>query len=456
MSGATDAAIGMMDGAYFTSKNEILTFFNNLLNLNLTKIEQTASGAMACQLTEYIFPGSVAMSRVNWAAQSPHEYIGNYKLLQNAFTKNKIQKYVDVDKLIRAKYQDNLEFCQWLKAFFDQTSSMMRGGREGYDPVAVRAKGKGGKTVASNKGGMKKSSASAGGASTRTVGSGRTGTTGASRPVRSTATTSNSRTASGSSTSSRVAASKENNANSRLPAQSRHVASSSADSAKSAKYEEENRALKSENTCLKSENTSLKSKFSESEHALAEVEMTLQTVESERDFYFEKLRGIEVMLQVYKEKEEEEEGGGDVATVMDRMFKVMYATMEDDVVVDDEGNLLGEIPVESSIDKSALFSEKAQDDLGEEEEEELLTSGIENIVEDSANDVSEEIIPPNQFSSDSSDLDDDELLTSGLDDEPLTKVEEPVSKIDDESEFKECSAVVHDDDDFSDEDLLAD
>ena len=117
--------------------------------------------------------------------------------------------------------------------------------------------------------------------------------------------------------------------------------------------------------------------------------------------------------------------------------------------------LLGDIPAESSIDKSALFNEKAQDDLVEEEEEELLTSGIENIVEDSAN-VSEEIIPPNQFSSDSSDLDDDELLTSGLDDEPLTKVEEPVSKIDDESEFKECLAVVHDDDDFSDEDLLAD
>ena len=67
--------------------------------------------------------------------------------------------------------------------------------------------------------------------------------------------------------------------------------------------------------------------------------MSLQTVESERDFYFEKLRGIEVMLQVYKEKEEECAGSGGVNRVMDRMFKVMYATMEDDVVVDDEGNV---------------------------------------------------------------------------------------------------------------------
>ena len=101
----------MMDGAYFTSRNDLLNFFNSLLDLNLTKIEQTASGAVACQLTEYIFPGSVPMSRVNWGAKASHEYVANYKLLQHAFNKNKIQRYVDVDKLIRAKYQDNLEFC---------------------------------------------------------------------------------------------------------------------------------------------------------------------------------------------------------------------------------------------------------------------------------------------------------------------------------------------------------
>ena len=56
MSGhATDLAIGMMDGAYFTSRNEILSFINTLLDLNLAKIEQTASGAVACQIIEYIF-----------------------------------------------------------------------------------------------------------------------------------------------------------------------------------------------------------------------------------------------------------------------------------------------------------------------------------------------------------------------------------------------------------------
>ena len=46
-----------------------------------------------------------------------------------------------------------------------------------------------------------------------------------------------------------------------------------------------------------------------------------------------------VMLQVYKEREEEAEGSGDVTRVMDSIFKVMYASMEDNVVVDDEGNV---------------------------------------------------------------------------------------------------------------------
>jgi RP/EB family microtubule-associated protein len=108
----------LMDAAYFLGRRELLDFFNELLHLNLTKIEQTASGAVACQLADYIFPGSIPMQRVNWEAQTDYEFFQNYKLLRAAFNKHNVRRHIDVDRLVRAKYQDNLEFCQWLKAFF--------------------------------------------------------------------------------------------------------------------------------------------------------------------------------------------------------------------------------------------------------------------------------------------------------------------------------------------------
>ena len=90
-------------------------------------------------MIDSLFPGSVPMSRVNWDAKSEYEYVNNYKLLQGSFGKLKIDKPVDVNKLIRAKYQDNLEFMQWLKAYYEMHQPV-----DGYDAVAQRQKGKGG------------------------------------------------------------------------------------------------------------------------------------------------------------------------------------------------------------------------------------------------------------------------------------------------------------------------
>ena len=109
----------MMEGAFFVSKNELISWINDLLQIHITKVEQMASGAAYCQIMDIMYPGSVAMSKINWLAQYDHEFVVNYKLLQAAFDKNNIQKHIDVEKLIKAKYQDNLEFFQWFKRFFD-------------------------------------------------------------------------------------------------------------------------------------------------------------------------------------------------------------------------------------------------------------------------------------------------------------------------------------------------
>ena len=48
---------------------------------------------------------------------------------------NGIVKASQVTKLVKAKYQDNLEFAQWIKKFFD-LNCKEKG--EGYDPIARR------------------------------------------------------------------------------------------------------------------------------------------------------------------------------------------------------------------------------------------------------------------------------------------------------------------------------
>eukprot|EP00002_Diphylleia_rotans_P024967 TRINITY_DN4930_c0_g1_i4.p1 TRINITY_DN4930_c0_g1~~TRINITY_DN4930_c0_g1_i4.p1 ORF type:complete len:155 (-),score=26.31 TRINITY_DN4930_c0_g1_i4:95-559(-) len=114
--------IGMMEGAYFVSRTELLSWVNSTLKLNYTKVEQVCTGAAYCQLMDILHPGQVPLSKVNFGAKLEYEYIKNFKVLQTVFTKLGIEKRIEVDKLVKGKYQDNLEFLQWFKAYFDRNT----------------------------------------------------------------------------------------------------------------------------------------------------------------------------------------------------------------------------------------------------------------------------------------------------------------------------------------------
>jgi len=131
--GRTASTVGMMEGAFFVSRSDLLQWINQLLEVHLTKVEQCASGAIYCQILDACHPGTVAMRKVNWMAKAEHEFIPNYKVLQAAFDKNLIERNIDVDKLIRAKYQDNLEFLQWMKCYWER-----QGVAAEYDPCPAR------------------------------------------------------------------------------------------------------------------------------------------------------------------------------------------------------------------------------------------------------------------------------------------------------------------------------
>jgi len=82
---------------------------------------------------DMLFPGSVPMKRVKFRTNLEHEYIQNFKILQAAFKKMNVDKIIPIDRLIKGRFQDNFEFLQWFKKFFDANYD----GRD-YDASAAR------------------------------------------------------------------------------------------------------------------------------------------------------------------------------------------------------------------------------------------------------------------------------------------------------------------------------
>lgn len=122
-----------LDARFVGSRRKLLSWANSTFSLNLTKVEQCANGAFYCQAMDACHQGSIPMKKVNWSAKAPHEAVPNYKLLQQAFDRSDIKKRLEVDKLVRGKYQDNLEMLQWIKTYYDKN---FPGGE--YDAVGRR------------------------------------------------------------------------------------------------------------------------------------------------------------------------------------------------------------------------------------------------------------------------------------------------------------------------------
>lgn len=106
-----------------------------------------------------------------------------------------------------------------------------------------------------------------------------------------------------------------------------------------------------------SADTQLVNKNAELESKVSELETIVCDVEKERDFYFGKLRSIELFLQI---KQDQNWEGCERSDIVDNLFKVLYATVDDDVFVDDDGEI---VPVTEDPEvnelSTALASETA-------------------------------------------------------------------------------------------------
>merc|ERR1712168_655049 len=81
-----------------------------------------------------LFPACLSLKKIKFDAKHEHEFIHNFKALQNSFKKMGVDKVIPVERLVKGRFQDNFEFVQWFKKFFDANYQ----GDE-YDGAAARA-----------------------------------------------------------------------------------------------------------------------------------------------------------------------------------------------------------------------------------------------------------------------------------------------------------------------------
>uniref|UniRef100_A0A4W4GCE5 DNA (cytosine-5-)-methyltransferase n=1 Tax=Electrophorus electricus TaxID=8005 RepID=A0A4W4GCE5_ELEEL len=115
------------------SRFEILAWLNKLLQTKFTQVEQICSGACFCQIMDWLFPGTINISKVNFQSQDQADFLQNYSLLQESFTKNGITKAIPAEELITGKFKPNFAFLKWFKKFFQTNLT-----GQVYSPVEAR------------------------------------------------------------------------------------------------------------------------------------------------------------------------------------------------------------------------------------------------------------------------------------------------------------------------------
>nr|CAB3263643.1 microtubule-associated protein RP/EB family member 1 [Phallusia mammillata] len=117
------------------SRHELVRWVNDSLQLHIKKVEELCTGGVYCQFMHMLFldSGKVPMNKIKWNSKLEHEFISNFKILQNVFKKTGVDKVIPVERLVKGKFQDNFEFLQWFKKFFDANYQGLE-----YDPVAAR------------------------------------------------------------------------------------------------------------------------------------------------------------------------------------------------------------------------------------------------------------------------------------------------------------------------------
>ncbi|EAZ63777.2 hypothetical protein PICST_80317 [Scheffersomyces stipitis CBS 6054] len=281
------------------SRTELLNWLNVTLDLNYTKVETCGTGAAFCQLMDSIV-GGIPMSKVRFDdARTEYDYRSNWKILQAAFTRNGITKHIEVEKLIKCRLQDNLELLQWFRKYWLEN----KGYNDNYDARTKRPNN----TTATT------SSPTAVASAGRRVSSASNGRTSLMTPTTPVSNLTQNHTAS----SSKL----------------------------TAKYTRELSESKQQIASLNEE--------------LQEYRISSESLETERNFYFNKLRQIEILVQHITEMQESENLDEIAALTVPQ-----FATQIQTILYSTEEGFQSTNEVEHELGANGAAAESFSDDEG--------------------------------------------------------------------------------------------
>ncbi|XP_032591516.1 microtubule-associated protein RP/EB family member 1 isoform X4 [Drosophila grimshawi] len=259
------------------SRHDMLAWVNDCLQSQFSKIEELCTGAAYCQFMDMLFPNSVPVKRVKFRTNLEHEYIQNFKILQAGFKKMSVDKIIPIDKLIKGRFQDNFEFLQWFKKFFDANYD----GRD-YDASGVRE----GAPMGFGSGAVKSLPGTSGGG-------------GVASSYRRVPTAAQTRTAAATTTATKPISKVPPRTNNATPP-NRMIAGTG--------------AVKKNDAAGAASNHQIE----ELSNQVMDMRLNLEGLEKERDFYFTKLRDIEILCQEADEAEP--------AQLIQKILDILYAT----------------------------------------------------------------------------------------------------------------------------------
>eukprot|EP00241_Pyramimonas_parkeae_P017499 CAMPEP_0114318306 /NCGR_PEP_ID=MMETSP0059-20121206/24503_1 /TAXON_ID=36894 /ORGANISM="Pyramimonas parkeae, Strain CCMP726" /LENGTH=877 /DNA_ID=CAMNT_0001444969 /DNA_START=17 /DNA_END=2650 /DNA_ORIENTATION=- len=108
------------------TRTQLIQWLNGRMNSEVARVEDLASGVVACRLVDSVCPNILFMHRLRIDSATEYDFITNYKVLQDALTYLQVDKNIDVGKLGQGRASACLDMLQFLYQFYHEVTSGRR------------------------------------------------------------------------------------------------------------------------------------------------------------------------------------------------------------------------------------------------------------------------------------------------------------------------------------------